>query len=389
MFVLTWLRGLFAHRRGRLAATAVGVAVCVALLASIGAFLSSTTAKMTTRAAARVPVDWQVELQPGGSLGAVDAAVRRSPGVRQTLPVGYGATTGLSATTGGSTQRTGPGKVLGLPDGYGATFPGTLRTLAGSGSGVLLAQQTAANLHAAPGDTIEIGRAGAPPARVRVDGVVDLPAADSLFQAVGAPPGAQASAPPDNVVLLPRASFDALKLRGATTQLHAGIDHAALPGSPNAAYAAVHGRMLNLETRVAGGARVGDNLGTALDQARKDALYAQLLFLFLGLPGAILAGLVTATIASAGAARRRRDSALLRARGATARRLVGLALAEAAVAGVAGRGARPRGRAGDRGAGLRRGELRREHARRRPLGLRRGAGRADRRRRRDRRAGVA
>jgi putative ABC transport system permease protein len=336
MLVLTWLRGLLAHRRTRLAATAAGVAVCVALLASIGAFLSSTSAKMTTRAAARVAVDWQVEVQPGGSPRAVDAAVRRSPGVRQALAVGYGSTTGLSATTAGSTQRTGPGKVLGLPDGYATTFPGTVRTLAGSGTGVLLAQQTAANLHAAPGDMVEIGRTGAPPARVRVDGVVDLPAADSLFQAVGAPPGAQASAPPDNVVLLPRARFDALALRRATTQVHVGIDHGALPGSPNAAYSAVHGRMLNLETRVAGGARVGDNLGTALDQARKDSLYAQLLFLFLGLPGAILAGLVTATIASAGAARRRRDSALLRARGATSRQLVRLALAEAAIAGGVG-----------------------------------------------------
>ncbi|MDA0161648.1 ABC transporter permease [Solirubrobacter ginsenosidimutans] len=336
MATLTWLRGLLGQRRARLAATAAGVAVCVALVASIGAFLASTSAKMTSRAAARVPVDWQVEVQPGGSLAAVEQGVQRSPGVKRSLPVGYGSTTGLAATTGGSTQRTGPGKVLGLPDGYGATFPGTLRTLAGSGTGVLLAQQTAANLHAAPGDTISIGRPGAPAAQVRVDGVVDLPTADSLFQTVGAPPGAQASAPPDNVVLLPKATFDRLARRGATTQVHALVDHASLPGSPNAAYSTVNGRTLNLETRLAGGARVGDNLGTALDQARKDALYAQLLFLFLGLPGVILAALVTATIAVAGAGRRRRDGALLRARGATTRQLLRLALAEAALAGVMG-----------------------------------------------------
>lgn len=336
MIAWTWLAGLLAQRRARLASTALGVAVCVALLASIGTFLSSTTSQMTTRAAARVPVDWQVEVQPGTALAAVETAVRRSPGVQRTLPVGFGSTTGLSATTGGSTQRTGPGKVVGLPEGYATTFPGTVRSLAGSATGVLLAQQTAANLHAAPGDTISIGRAGGSPIPVRVDGVVDLPSADSLFQTVGAPPGAQASAPPDNVVLLPRASFDALGLRGAVTQVHAGLAHRTLPGSPSAAYTTVHGRALNLETRVAGGARVGDNLGTALDQARKDSLYAQLLFLFLGLPGAILAGLVTATIASAGSVRRRRDSALLRARGATARQLVRLALAEAALAGVVG-----------------------------------------------------
>ena len=36
MVALTWLRGLLAHRRSRIVATALGVAVGVALLASIG-----------------------------------------------------------------------------------------------------------------------------------------------------------------------------------------------------------------------------------------------------------------------------------------------------------------------------------------------------------------
>ena len=66
-------------------------------------------------------------------------------------------------------------------------FPAEIRTLVGADTGVLLAQQTAANLHAAPGDTITIGRAGLPPARAVVAGVVDLPQANSLFQTVGAP----------------------------------------------------------------------------------------------------------------------------------------------------------------------------------------------------------
>ena len=41
----------------------------------------------------------------------------------------------------------------------------------------MLAQQTAANLHAAVGTMISIGRPGLPPLRVRVRGIVDLPAA--------------------------------------------------------------------------------------------------------------------------------------------------------------------------------------------------------------------
>ena len=191
MVTLTWLRGLLAHRRARVLSTALGVAVGVALLASIGTFLSSTTSQMTQRAIGQVPVDWQVEAQPGASAADVIARTRAQPGVARSLPVTFAPTTGLSATAAGSTQQTGPGRVLGLPDGYASTFPGVIRVLSGSGTGVLLYQQTASNLHAKPGDTVTIGRPGGGRATVKVDGVVDLPSIDSLFQKVGAPVGAQ------------------------------------------------------------------------------------------------------------------------------------------------------------------------------------------------------
>ena len=136
---------------------------------------------------------------------------------------------------------------------------------------MLLAQQTAANLHAAPGDVVTIGRAGLAPVRVHVDGVVELPAADSLFQKVGAPAGAQPQAPPDNVILLPQATFASIEgpLAAARpdlvhVQVHARLDHA-LPASPSAAYTQVSGAARNLEARLAGAGLVGDNLGTALD----------------------------------------------------------------------------------------------------------------------------
>lgn len=336
MVALTWIGGLIAHRRGRLLASAIGVAIGVALLASIGTFLSAAASKMTTRAIASVPVDWQVEARNGASSDELLTKVRHQPGVIRALAVSFADTSGLTATVGASTQQTGPGKVIGLPEGYARSFPGEIRVLAGSGTGVLLAQQTAANLHARPGDAITIANPGGGHSRVRVDGIVDLPAADSLFQNVGAPPGAQPQAPPDNVVLLPQRTFDRVE-RGVqiTHQVHATLSHR-LPGSPSSAYTQVFGAARNLETRLAGAGLVGDNLSTALDSARQDALYAQLLFLFLGVPGAILAALVTAAVATAGADRRRRDAALLRARGASTRQLVRVALVEALGVGVLG-----------------------------------------------------
>jgi putative ABC transport system permease protein len=339
---LTWLRGLLVRRRARLVGTAAGVAVAVALLASIGAFLSATEHKMTQRAIARVAVDWQVETQPGANAASVAHTVQHFPGVRAALPVGFADASGFSANAGGSTQTTGPGKVLGLPPGYAQAFPGELRTLAGRGDGVLLAQQTAANLHARPGDTVSIGRSGLPPAQLRVTGVIDLPQADSLFQRVGAPPGSQPQAPPDNVVLLPAPVFKqvegplmAKRADLVRAQVHVRLAHT-LPASPSAAFDRVSGQARNLESRLAGAGLVGDNLGSTLDKARADAIYAELLFLFLGLPGVIIAGLLTAAIASAGAERRRSEQALLRTRGASTGRLVRLAVAEAALAGVVG-----------------------------------------------------
>jgi putative ABC transport system permease protein len=332
MVALTWLRGLVAHRRSRLLCTAIGVA----LLACVGTFLSATTSKMTTRAIGQVNVDWQVEVQNGASPRRALATVRTQPGVRRALPVTFARTSGLQATSAGATQQTGPGQVLGLPDGYAAAFPGQIRVLAGRGSGVLLYQQTAANLHAKPGDKVTVGLGGGRSARLTVDGVVDLPAIDSLFQKVGAPVGAQPQAPPDNVVLLPQTTLSKIDAgRPSVTQIHTRLDHR-LPGSPSKAYTNVSGNARNLETRLTGGGLVGDNLGTALDAARKDALYAELLFLFLAVPGAIIAGLITGSIASAGAGRRRRDAALLRTRGASTRRLVRIALAETVAVGMSG-----------------------------------------------------
>jgi len=342
MVALNWLRGLIAHRPTRIVATAVGVAVGVALIASIGTFLSATNAKMTQRAIARVAIDWQVEAQPGANPAALLAGVRAYPRVKQALPVQFTSSPGLTATTNGSTQSTGAARVLGLAPGYGTAFPGELRLLSGSLTGVLVGQQTASNLHVAPGDTVTIARPGLRPANVTVGGVVDLPYADSLFQKVGAPPGAQLSAPPDNVILLPQAEFArvqapiiASRPELIHTQIHVTLSHA-LATSPSAAFDDVAARAHNLESRLTGAGLVGDNLGVALDTARKDALYAQILFLFLGLPGAILAGLVTALIASAGADRRRRDAALLRTRGASTQTLVRLAMAETLFAGLLG-----------------------------------------------------
>ena len=339
---ITWLNGLLRRRTGRLLATAVGISLAVALVAALGSFLTASKATMTARAVGSVAVDWQVQVEPGTDPAVVLNTVTKAAGVKSVEPMGMAQTTGFTATAGGSTQTTGQGLVLSLSPTYRQTFPGEIRQLSGSPTGVLVAQQTAANLHVRPGDKLSIGRAGAAPAVVTVGGVVDLPQANSLFQKVGAPPHSQPSAPPDNVILLPQATFNSVMGAGAsapgltlTTQIHVARN-APLSNDPAAAYESVIGAAHNLEAQLAGTAVVGNNLGAALEAARGDALYAQMLFLFLGLPGAVLAALLTAALASAGADRRRAEQALLRARGLAPRVVARLAVVEALLIGTVG-----------------------------------------------------
>ena len=340
---LLWLKGLIKRRPVRLLGTVTGIALTVALLMSLAAFIVSGSASMTRRAVATVPVDWQVQLTPDTAPKTVLTALRQATPVQTTAQVGYAQTLGLEAQTGGTVQTTGPGKVLGLPKDYLAKFPGQVRSLVGSLQGALVAQQTAANLHVTVGDRVKIMLMGLPPVQIKVAGVVELPNADSMFQAVGVPAGSAPQAPPDNVVLLPAAQWHTLfdpqaKVRpdAVRTQLHVRLAHAGLPTDPSAAYLEVTGRAKNLEARIAGSGSVADNLAARLDGARGDALYARVLFLFLGTPGALLAALLTLAITASGQARRRQEQALLRTRGTSSPQLLRLAGFEALSVGIAG-----------------------------------------------------
>ena len=342
MLALTWIRGLVAHRSARLGADSAGVAVAVALLASLGMFLTSSKATMTQRSIATVAVDWQIEAQAGAKPVTILSAVKANPSVTKALPVAFGSTRGFEARPGKSLQQTGAGVVLGLPPTYRSTFPGELRQLVGSTDGVLVAQQTAANLQVGIGDALSFRRGPLGSVRLQVTGIIDLPQANSLFQKVGAPVGAQPQAPPDNVVVMDldrwHRLFDPLASKGLGSQhyqIHARIDHS-LPPDPGAAFSAVTGEALNLEAKLSGGGLVGNNIGATLDAARSDALYAQVMFVFLGLPGAVLAGLLTTTITLSSRERRLHEQALLRIRGASVTQAVRLAILETAVVAALG-----------------------------------------------------
>lgn len=337
-----WLSGLVRRRYGRMLPAVLGVSLTIALLSILGIFINASAATMTRRALGDVPIDWQIELTRGANMDSVVQQLNETVTMRAMDSVGYADVSGFTAKSGGNTlgsttQTTGEGKVLGITPTYWKEFPGLLRPMLGAAEGILVAQQTAANLHVSIGDTLTIIRMGLPAVIARIDGIVDLPQADALFQAIGVPPGAAPQAPPDNVLVVPmdvwHKWFDqqaVVRPGTVRTQLHVRLAHA-FPDDPRDAYVYVQQLANKFEARVVGSTMVGDNLAARLDAVREDALYARVLFLFLGLPGAILAIILTFAVTATGGDRRRREQALLRVRGATPPMILRLESLEAIV----------------------------------------------------------
>jgi putative ABC transport system permease protein len=315
---------------------AASIALAAALVSSLGSFAAASQSSLTVRAARSVGVDWQVQVTPEGTPAAVLHTIESVPEVRAVLPVSYARIAGLSSTSASVTRATGMATLVSLPPGYARKVPREIRYLVGSHGGVLIQQQTAANLGAGPGSVI-VAQTPSGQVVLTVSGVVDLPRADSFFQVVGAPAGAGATAPPDNVVIAPPSTFATLT-RGVPVvhQFHVLLHHGWLPADPAASADAVTSSANHLAANVAGGALVGDNLAAALSAAREDAIYARLLFLLLGLPGLALAAILAALVVGLRADSRRREASLLLMRGASRRAMIAITAGEGVVVASAG-----------------------------------------------------
>lgn len=281
------------------------------VVATVIAFTIKSVVLMTQQASTSVSVDWQIQLPPGTNSKIIIVAVGQSTSYTALQQVDYAESTGFTSQTNGTVQTTGPGKVLGISPQYRQDFPTQLRPLIGAPNGVLIAQQTAANLHITVGDRVTIHRVGLPPVTTKIDGVVDLPKADFLFQAIGVPAGVTPQASPDNVLLLPSNQwhqfFDqqaVIRPSSVRTQLHVHIGDN-LPDGPWSAYAYVQQLAKNLEAKTHASDIVGNNLAAYLDGAPADAHHARVLFLVLGLLGVILAVLLALAATTVGKDRRR------------------------------------------------------------------------------------
>jgi putative ABC transport system permease protein len=120
-------------------------------------------------------------------------------------------------------------------------------------------------------------------------------------------------------------------------EAHVAVDHRAYPSDPGSATVWSDALRHLLERQApAGSIVVTDQAAEPLTEASADATNAKILFLLLGIPGALVAAALGLAAQSALAEAQRREDGLLRLRGATEAQLIRLAAAQAGVAGLIG-----------------------------------------------------
>ena len=333
------------------------LAVAVAMLGSMALFVSHSLRTIAGSAVRSVPLDWQGPVSSQAGAQTLADKISHAPTVLESTPAATAPFVSASHTGAAGTTNAGSGALLAVAPGYGRAIH-TYRFLHGSlrQGAIVLDQQLAATLQARVGDTVTITpRAGTSPRRMKVSGVALITAPDLAFQPLNPLLGPAPAQPPANAAVMPLATFaktiapglPALAsaagnsaVPGAQTGVQWQVDVQLRPhvlnGTPAHALARAAQIRRSVERSLPGQVQFVDNLEEQLETASGDALYAETLYIMLAVPGALVA-LGLAYLAALGTVDRdRRDLALLRARGATRRALVGVALVESAVLGLLG-----------------------------------------------------
>jgi putative ABC transport system permease protein len=352
------------RRPGQTVTQALVLAVAVALLGAMILFIGHSLRTMTAAATRSVPLDLQGPVASYPKARSLATRVAAQPDIAQASAVATAPFTGVGHRGPEGATASGPGAVLAVPPDY-LEHIGTFRLLRGGlhPGEIVLDQQLAATLRARLGDTVRLRLGGGRASSFKVGGVAIVSAADVLFQPLDPLVGPAPAQPPANIAILPSATFArtigaslptqrgpsaaAAAVPGAAAgvqwQVQAQVDRGALIGTPSEAFARAGQIRNQVERDLTGKVRFVDNLSEGLETAAGDALYAEALFIMLAVPGALLA-LGLAYLAALGTVDRdRRELALLRARGASRRSVLGMAGVEAGlvglVAGLAGAGA--------------------------------------------------
>ena len=302
------------------------------------------------------------------SLAELQARVRRLPGVAAADGLAFvDLPPGSLEADGATIDR--PVRVFGFDADYVGHHPSIrMTTGALSPEGAVLSVEAARALGVQPGDNVSLRLPGASePVALGVGGVADLSRATPLFASRKSTKLEDFLYVPDSVVLSPEAFaasvVPAFQAASATQgeiikslpvlELDAMVDRSRLASDPGRALAQTRAVADAIEAVAPGQDYLIDNISNALEVAQEDAAVGKRMFVFLGLPGVVLAAFLAAYAGQVLAATQRREHANLRIRGASRRHLrqvvaykalavalvgsvVGVALGALAVAAVLG-----------------------------------------------------
>jgi putative ABC transport system permease protein len=225
-----------------------------------------------------------------------------------------------------------PLRVFGFDKDYAAHYPSITVTDGSLSPGAAaLSDEAAKTLAAGAGSTVSLSVPGrSSPVTLPVSATVDLSHAEPLFASRNPEsPGDFIYVP--NSLVLPPDLFDdlvrpALRTDAASPtpvvanppvlEVDIQVERSGLSTDPASALVRTLGLRRSIERIAPGQVQVMDDLSARLDVARSDAVVAKILFLFLGLPGVLLAAFLSGYAGGLLVQAQRREHALLRTRGA-------------------------------------------------------------------------
>lgn len=320
----------------RTLASVAGVALAVALFASVAAFVDGSAGLMTQRILAPISVDLQVGLtQPLGMEGPSIDALRGQ--IAKTAGVSAAGTFAAVDIGPGSLRATGD-PLLGattlfaFDPSYLSDFPVvTVTDGSFAANGVLLSVEAASALRLRPGDRFQVEIPAGGRLTLTMTGVADFRSAGILFASRSPDTRGEFRIVPNVVVvdmtvfardIRPALELDASSrnpvLRTAPVlEVQVRSDRTRYAhAEPSVALTSAEALRRTLERLAPGRAAVLDNVSDSLRAAQGDAVLAKVLFLFLGIPGVLLAAYLAHYAAGLVAESDRREVATLRARGA-------------------------------------------------------------------------
>jgi putative ABC transport system permease protein len=332
----------------RTGAYLVGTVIAVGLLSSVLFFVVASSRVLTQRSISPVRVDMQaVATDPKGSVTNLTASLSKQPGIATAKRFALASFAGAEVRYRNRIGQTGSGRIMAVDPSYLSTFGvPNIRDGKLSSKGAVISFDLGTNLGARVGDALRLTFAhGVRPVTLRITGIANMNNTDVLFAPVDPLLRANPFNPPVNVVIMDYSLFErtlkgpllthsqsstpngAVVLRNNSPvleQVHLRVDRGQVPADPSQARTYTTTLRHRLEAAYPGRVAIFDNLFAALDQAQADVLWAQAIFVFLALPGLVLAASLARYVTSSVIEAERRELALLRIRGVGPRQLLTL-----------------------------------------------------------------